>query len=81
MVRVPAKGWRDRAECRDMPTSLFFDPQCYRQLRLICWRCPVRVECLDDTLRVETLVYGFRGGLDEHERRIEARRRGIAVGA
>lgn len=61
----PPSEWESRAACAGMPTDLFFaeagsskDPGAKlitegRPMR-ICARCPVRRECLTDTLKHET---------------------------
>jgi WhiB family redox-sensing transcriptional regulator len=75
-VRLRMADWSDRAECRDMETGLFFEADLYRQTRLICWRCSVRADCLDDALHYERdgTREGMRGGLTPAERRLHARK-------
>jgi Transcription factor WhiB len=56
-----------------MPTRLWFSSEPLEQAvaLAICWRCPVRVECLEEALRVEAdgYAFGVRGALTAGERR------------
>lgn len=65
-------SWKDEAACReevideDHPTLA--PPGRQREVRLVCFGCPVRTECLGEALdnRVQA---GVRGGMTERERR------------
>ena len=56
--------WRTRAACRGPETALFFPPSSSERredrdvresrAKAICRQCPVRSECLDHALRVES---------------------------
>jgi hypothetical protein len=61
-----ADGWQERARCKDRPSWWFFpwkerlsDPW-IRKARWECARCPVRRECLEATIRFDTI--GVWGG-------------------
>ena len=72
-------AWMDEAACRDHPAEWWTDQvrrQSWRHgangdaLR-VCWLCPVRTDCLDYALRVETgwaERWGIWGGLTPKER-------------
>jgi WhiB family transcriptional regulator, redox-sensing transcriptional regulator len=73
-----AYGWQWRAACRGEDSSTFFpDERESREDRVvreeraksICAACPVRVDCLEYSLRVHE-PYGIWGGLNEQERRV-----------
>ena len=75
--------WQSKAACRGACARLFFGPdgetEPERQVRegkarAVCASCPVRAECLDYALE-HNVRYGIWGGLNEHERRAERRRR------
>jgi WhiB family redox-sensing transcriptional regulator len=57
-------GWREQAACQGMDTDLFYpteESDLKPYIRLICARCPVRVECLNESMRVSE-DYGVWGG-------------------
>jgi hypothetical protein len=69
-------SWRDRAGCKDLPSTLFFpplfkeertapEPQYYALGKLACEVCPVKSRCLVDA---ETEEFGLWGGLTPKER-------------
>ncbi len=66
--------WHDRAACRDTDRELFVPEQPSREqvdaAKQICARCPVRAECLADTMAWERPGhrYGVAGGLSGNER-------------
>lgn len=67
--------WAAYAACRNVdPDALFVQGAAQNRAKAICYRCPVRAECLADALdnRVE---FGVWGGLTERERRALLRRR------
>ena len=73
-----AYGWQWRAACRGEDSTTFFPPEGEsRQERIvreerakaICATCPVRMECLEYSMRVRE-PFGIWGGLNEHERRM-----------
>lgn len=68
--------WRAKAACLSVDPELFFpvgEPgsKAYERdaqpARAVCARCPVLVECLEDSLRIGE-KWGIRGGLDPDER-------------
>lgn len=70
--------WQIEAACRDMESSTFFHPHGERDearerriaaAKAICESCPVRIECLEHSVRVRE-PYGVWGGLSEAERAI-----------
>ncbi|MDO5025148.1 MAG: WhiB family transcriptional regulator [Trueperella sp.] len=66
--------WAVRAACADVdPDSLFVRGAAQRQVRQVCFSCPVRIECLADALDSNT-TFGVWGGLTERERRALLRR-------
>jgi WhiB family redox-sensing transcriptional regulator len=77
-------GWRHLAACKGPQADLFFPPgqpehkderlARERAAKLICARCPVRVQCLEFALAARE-SYGVWGGLNEYERRKLAPRR------
>lgn len=67
--------WRHRAECRDEDPELFFPvgttgPALLQitEAKAVCYRCPVRAECLEWALSTGQND-GIWGGLSEDERR------------
>jgi WhiB family redox-sensing transcriptional regulator len=75
--------WEDYAECRNADPETFFPPSDLRGRELqravadakaICFRCPVRTNCLNLALDME-LNWGVFGGMDKHEREDILRRR------
>jgi WhiB family redox-sensing transcriptional regulator len=80
-------GWRKDALCRGVDTNLFFpagelgeEPVLHAETaKAVCFRCPVREECLEYAL-VTDQPFGVWGGTTEAERRsIRRRRRRRAV--
>ena len=78
--------WRDRAACEGMGCDLFFpEPTAipgvqgwrtsYDAAKVICDRCPVRQECLEEALRYHE-AHGMWGGLTPRQRKTEISRRG-----
>ena len=67
--------WTSQAACRRLdPDALFVQGAAQNRAKAICFGCPVRTECLADSLdnRVE---FGVWGGMTERERRGLLRRR------
>jgi WhiB family redox-sensing transcriptional regulator len=67
--------WTTAAACRASdPDSLFVQGAAQNRAKAICMGCPVRTECLADSLdnRIE---FGVWGGMTERERRALLRRR------
>ena len=63
------QSWVARALCASIePDALFVQGASQRQIRLRCYECEVRLECLADALESEA-NYGVWGGLTERERR------------
>ena len=70
---MPTQGddqsWVARALCASIePDVLFVQGASQRQVRMRCYECEVRLECLADALESEA-NYGVWGGLTERERR------------
>ncbi|QDB78094.1 WhiB family transcriptional regulator [Georgenia sp. 311] len=66
--------WAARAACRQVePDELFVRGAAQRAARELCFRCPVRMECLADALDAH-VTFGVWGGLTERERRALLRR-------
>lgn len=66
--------WAVDAACTHVdPDSLFVRGAAQRQVRQVCFSCPVRLNCLADALDSET-TFGVWGGLTERERRALLRR-------
>lgn len=70
-------SWREHAECRTVPTEVFFDhtDEGVKRAKRICAACPVRLECLDDrieSLEPHDLDFGVWGGMTPAERSREA---------
>jgi WhiB family transcriptional regulator, redox-sensing transcriptional regulator len=71
-------GWQWRAACRGEDSALFFAPNHLetkeeraardRRAKAICAVCPVRMECLEYSVRTRE-PHGIWGGLNEMERR------------
>ncbi|WP_367141248.1 MULTISPECIES: WhiB family transcriptional regulator [Streptomyces] len=90
-----ADVWRERALCRPealiaegVDGDLWFADKGDKKARddavAICWRCPVRIECREDTLAREgrsgpKFRHGIRAGLTESQRHSEYRRRAKAA--
>ncbi|WP_439082145.1 WhiB family transcriptional regulator [Streptomyces sp. WL006] len=64
------RHWSADAECKGEVTEAFYPApgQSSAYAKAICWRCPVRVECLTHALEWPE-TWGVFGGLDEKERR------------
>lgn len=69
--------WRDRSNCGDLPTSIFFpenaqSDKVWDRARAICSECEVRVECLAFALSYEELEdrWGMYAGLTPNERNL-----------
>ena len=61
--------WAAHAACaNDEPDALFVRGAAQRDVRVRCFTCPVRMECLIDALE-SNVTYGVWGGLTERERR------------
>ncbi|GAA4419115.1 hypothetical protein GCM10023169_09480 [Georgenia halophila] len=63
------KGWASGAACVERePEKFFVRGAAQRAVREMCFRCPVRMQCLSEALdsRIE---FGVWGGMTERERR------------
>ncbi|MFC7404413.1 WhiB family transcriptional regulator [Georgenia alba] len=61
--------WASRAACAGCePDRLFVQGAAQREVRELCFSCPVRLDCLADALTSHT-AFGVWGGLTERERR------------
>lgn len=66
--------WAAEAACSSLdPDALFVRGAAQRQVRDVCFDCPVRRQCLSDVLDGR-MSYGVWGGLTERERRAVLRR-------
>jgi len=74
---VPRKpNWFKHAICQGVAGDVFFEEGVKRlviEAKSYCYRCPVRVECLEHAIANEEL--GIWGGMTTAERRKETRRR------
>ena len=66
-------SWRDRAKCLNLPEdkkNIFFSSygSDAREAKALCFSCPVRKECLSDSLDQQDRFWIF-GGVDHLERR------------
>ncbi|MCB0914366.1 MAG: WhiB family transcriptional regulator [Actinobacteria bacterium] len=63
--------WYAHAACRGTDLALWFDHHRTAECAMICARCPVVEECLDEALALEVgeTPHGFRGGLTAVQRR------------
>jgi WhiB family redox-sensing transcriptional regulator len=70
VAEAASLDWSECARCRGMDVERFFrrDSEGVASAKAICWRCPVRLECLAEALR-EPDVRGVWGGTSERERR------------
>ena len=67
--------WAARGACRNVdPDSLFVQGAAQNRAKAICLGCPVRTECLADSLD-NHVEFGVWGGMTERERRALLRRR------
>lgn len=69
--------WRDDAACLGEDIELFFPERSQTlaaRAKAICAECPVRIDCLDESI-ANGERFGIWGGLDQEERRRVARRR------
>ncbi|MBM7824529.1 WhiB family redox-sensing transcriptional regulator [Arcanobacterium pluranimalium] len=61
--------WAAQGACaKTDPDALFVRGSAQRQVRQLCFDCPVRIECLADALN-SNMLFGVWGGLTERERR------------
>ena len=78
------QSWVARALCASVePDVLFVQGASQRQVRMRCYECEVRLECLADALQSEA-NYGVWGGLTEREgdtAPLSARRERVGVAA
>ncbi|WP_124054717.1 WhiB family transcriptional regulator [Arcanobacterium ihumii] len=66
--------WAAQGACAKAdPDALFVRGSAQRQVRQLCYGCPVRIECLADALD-SNMLFGVWGGLTERERRAILRR-------
>ena len=67
--------WPTKAACRGTdPDRLFVQGAAQNRAKAICFGCPVRTECVADSLDNE-IEFGVWGGMTERERRALLRRR------
>lgn len=69
----PPPDWHKVAACAETDPELFFPVtgRLTAAAEMICRRCPVRTDCLDDALRAEAaglLRFGIWGGLSAYQR-------------
>ncbi len=69
------EDWASRGACRTTdPDLLFVQGAAQNRVKAVCTGCPVRTECLADSLDNRT-EFGVWGGMTERERRALLRRR------
>ena len=64
--------WYLEAACKDVDVDVFYGGTAgsNRQAAKFCAQCPVRKECLEDSLQYPPIdQYGLWGGISAHERR------------
>lgn len=69
--------WRDEAFCLGKDIHTFFPERSQveaAKAKAMCYQCQVRMECLDEAIS-NGERFGIWGGMDQEERRKEARRR------
>ena len=67
--------WPTQAACRGTdPDRLFVQGAAQNRAKAICFGCPVRTECLADSLDNQ-IEFGVWGGMTERERRALLRKR------
>jgi Transcription factor WhiB. len=70
----PNANWVESALCAGSdPDALFVQGALQREVRDRCLGCPVRLECLAESLEGQA-IFGVWGGLTERERRALLRR-------
>ena len=74
MSLAKTEDWTLLARCRGMQDDLFPEGADQKRVRVVCYACPVRNECLAEALdnRIE---WGVWGGMTERERRQLLRQR------
>ncbi|AYD88997.1 WhiB family transcriptional regulator [Actinomyces sp. 2119] len=73
-MSVDDQTWATRAACTAIdPDRLFGKGAEQRDIRSVCFSCPVRMECLAEALNSGS-SFGVWGGLTERERRALLRR-------
>jgi WhiB family transcriptional regulator, redox-sensing transcriptional regulator len=77
--KVSTDRWQDRANCRGLPTKVFFispgEPT--TRAKAVCAGCEVRAECFEAGLHEK---FGIWGGVEERERRRVRKSRAVAGG-
>ncbi len=69
------QDWAAKGACRNSdPDALFVQGAAQNRAKAVCMGCPVRTECLADSLDNHT-EFGVWGGMTERERRALLRRR------
>jgi WhiB family redox-sensing transcriptional regulator len=72
---VSVNQWALQGACRDSdPDALFVQGAAQNRAKAVCLACPVRTECLADSLD-NKIEFGIWGGMTERERRALLRRR------
>lgn len=62
------EGWREKAGCKGTPTELYFRRTATEQLLENCFRCSVRVVCLEYAIRNQ-IPFGVYGGFTATDRK------------
>lgn len=63
------ESWTTQAACTAAdPDRMFVTGAAQREVRAVCFACPVRMECLVEAFE-QGITYGVWGGLTERERR------------
>lgn len=66
------ESWTTRAACGALvaqdPDAMFVQGAAQRDARVVCFACPVRMECLVEAFE-QGISFGVWGGLTERERR------------
>ncbi|MEW2294382.1 WhiB family transcriptional regulator [Streptomyces sp. NPDC006743] len=70
--------WAVRGACRGSAEQMFAEGAAQNGAKSVCYRCPVRMECLSYALD-QRMEHGVWGGMTERERRALLRRNPAVV--
>lgn len=75
MIRRASPEWQRHAACAGEPITVFFPERGGSTKRAyeLCGGCPVRAECLADSLADPELDHGIRGGYSADARKAKRR--------
>lgn len=73
---LPRRGYAEHGACRNLPDEIFLEPSRVEEAKRICRTCPVRWDCLMDTVRTPK-DQAVRAAMTPRERRTWLREEGI----